>query len=152
MNIAKPYASISAITKMRWLEALIGLGCGIVAYGQFIYSGDPEVLYRVSGAFAGVGGTLLGFMIAGLSILTAVIDRRAVVNLRKTGHYDVLLHEVYWTSAWYLVTTIISLLSLFLVGEWLVYGVSAATAAMVFATLLFVSAGRKFALVMKVLQ
>lgn len=110
------------------------------------------MLYRVSGAFAGVGGTLLGFMIAGLSILTAVIDRRAVVNLRKTGHYDVLLHEVYWTSAWYLVATVVSLLSLFFVGEWLVYGISVATFAMVLATMLFISVGRKFALVMKTLQ
>lgn len=152
MIIGMRYMNISAIRTMRSVETIISVGCGGFAYWYFSVNPDPDALYRVAGAFAGVAGTLLGFMIAGLSILTAVIDRRTVVNLRKTGHYDNLLHEVYWVSSWFLVAMTASLMSLFLADRWLTGGVAVATGSMVFATLLFVSAGRKFALVMRLLQ
>lgn len=152
MSIVKLYMNTSATTMNRFVELAVGVVCALVAYWKFGFFATDESAYRVVQAFAGVSGTLLGFLIAGLSILTAVIDRRAVINLRRTGHYDGMLHEVYWASAWYLVSLILSLICLFFAGQWLIYGMSITTGTMVFATLLFVSAGRKFSLVMKLLQ
>lgn len=37
-----------------------------------------------------LSATLLGFLIAALSILSALVSRRLVMNMQKTGHYEQL--------------------------------------------------------------
>lgn len=136
---------------MPWINAALSIGAGwAVCY--FMGGTSASDLRSIASTFAGIAGTLLGFMIAALSILTAVMDRRLVANLRKTGHYDRLLHELYMASAMYLVALVLSLVTLFLGPRAILYGTVLTVASMVSATVLFVSSGRKFALVMKYLQ
>lgn len=52
---------------------------------------DTREFFSVSAATCGV---LLGFLIAALAILTAVLDKQLIANMRKTGHYDGLVSRV----------------------------------------------------------
>lgn len=133
---------------LRLFELALAAAAG---YGVWYLTSAHTVgaLHEIASAFAAVAGTLLGFAIAALSILTAVVDRRLVVNLRKTGHYSRLLSELYYSATGFLVALLAALVCLFLSGLPLHVGVATMTAAMVFATALLVSAGRKFAMVME---
>lgn len=47
----------------------------------------------VGQTIAGFSGTVFGALVAALAIITAVVDRPLMVNMRKTGHWDVLVHN-----------------------------------------------------------
>lgn len=75
--------------------------CAYLVSESAIYRADED-LTAIAGTFASVAGTLLGFTIAALSILLAVSEKQLIVNLRKIGHYDAILHDLYFTAAGYL--------------------------------------------------
>ncbi len=133
---------------VSWLKAILPVLGGLAVW-YFMVDAPADKLRNIAGTFAAVAGTLMGFMIAALSILTAMVNRRLIANLRQTGHYNRLLHELFLASAAYLVTLILALVSLFLSDAWVLQSVALATAAMIAATVLFVFAGHKFTLVMK---
>jgi hypothetical protein len=68
----------------------------------------------ICGTLASIAGTLLGFVIAALSILTAVMDRKLVVNLRLTGHFERMLKGLYLAAVLFMVVLSAALVSLFL--------------------------------------
>lgn len=74
---------------------------------------EPAVLLRILGVIAQVGGTLLGFIVAAMAILMALPDSRFTRNLRKTGHMQALLRQMFWTAVWSLALILISLLAMF---------------------------------------
>jgi drug/metabolite transporter (DMT)-like permease len=101
--------------------------------------------------YVAVASTMLGFMVAALAILTAVVDRRLVINLRKTGHYQRLLREIYCACVGFLCTLVMALLCLFIQGGSLHASIAIASSALAVALVLLVSSGRKFARVMEYL-
>jgi hypothetical protein len=129
---------------------IAALLCPIVLYFYTDIS-SADNMRSIASTFAAVSGTLLGFIIAALSILTAMINRRLVSNLRKTGHYDQLLHDFFITAGGYLATMTVSLVTLFLNDSIAMYGLYLSSFVMVWATLCFVVTGRKFALMLKYL-
>lgn len=44
---------------------------------------------------AGIAGTLLGFLIGAVSLLTAVMDRTLIENMRKNGQFEVLINQTF---------------------------------------------------------
>lgn len=46
---------------------------------------------------AGIAGTLLGFLIGAVSLLTAVMDRTLIENMRKNGQFEVLINQTFKT-------------------------------------------------------
>ena len=87
---------------------------------------------------------MLGFMIAALSILTAMINVKLLANMRKTGHYEALVDRLLLTSAAFLATMLVSLASMLLAGEWAKYGLSTACGLMAFSNVWLLLSGRNF--------
>lgn len=105
----------------------------------------PEnTLHNSAGAFAGISATLLGFMVASLSILTAMINQRLIRNMQRSGHYKVLLKELYYTAASYGLVTILALFNIFLIEPYVTFGMIITISVMAFSTLMMVSVGTKF--------
>ena len=44
---------------------------------------------------AGIAGTLLGFLIGAVSLLTAVMDRTLIESMRKNGQFEVLINQTF---------------------------------------------------------
>lgn len=63
-------------------------------YDFFNSLGEPE-LRSVSSVIAQIGASMLGFILAALSVLTAVANTRLLRNMMRTGHYGVLLQRMY---------------------------------------------------------
>jgi uncharacterized membrane protein len=77
-----------------WISASAGLAlCAVLAaHANSLFVDLGAADSRVAaGIFAQISATMLGFLIAALSILASISGSRLLRNLRKTGHYQVLL-------------------------------------------------------------
>lgn len=75
---------------------------------------EPADLKGIAGVLAGVSGTLLGFLITAVALLTSVMDRTLVANMRMTGHYQRLVRETFYACIMLLCMLVASIVSLFL--------------------------------------
>ena len=108
---------------------------------------DPAQIYSATGVVAGVCATLLGFLIASVAIITALVEKTLFANMKKTGHYKVLMDEAFLTCALLLVTLAISTIAL-VVSNTLVKNFSIVTVFFLSLSLLYAyGSGRKFAVV-----
>lgn len=106
-------------TSVRWKVLLPRVIAAAAVAGLFVRYGKDlslEKLHGIAGVIAGVSGTLLGFLITAVALLTAIMDRTLVANMRKTGHYQRLVFDSFSTCAALLGTVVTSILSLFLDG------------------------------------
>lgn len=108
------------------------------------YCLSDELLRGAASAFASVGVTMLGFMLAMLAVLVSVSDRRLLRNMNRTGHLKRLLERVYWAGAYFGVSMIASLAGLFLSSQPLGFSMSIATGALVGALYLLFFVGKSF--------
>lgn len=106
----------------------------------------------VAGTMAGVTTTLLGFVIAALSILVAVSDKPLLSNMRKSGHYQALLRRMFWTSAALSLSAASAVLALFMTQSDAARALVLAAAAFGGACVVFASSARKFFLVTQFLD
>jgi hypothetical protein len=105
----------------------------------------PENTLRNSAAaFAGISATLLGFTVASLSILTAMLNHRLLKIMVQTGHYRNLLNELCYTAASYGFVTFLALINIFLIEPYVTIGMILTISVMIFSTLMMGSAGIKF--------
>lgn len=63
--------------------------------GDLLGAPAPENVKLAAGALSSVMATLLGFVLAALAILATIANTRLVRNMRRTGHYFVLLQRMY---------------------------------------------------------
>ena len=70
-------------------------------------------------AFTALSGTLLGFVITGLSIFIAFGDRKLINNMKKTGHYSDLLQNFYITGFFLFFSMVLSLVCFFWKEIWI---------------------------------
>lgn len=135
----------------RWISSAIAVG-GAYAAWRLLDGASKSEMGTLLGAFTSVSVTLLGFLLAALSILSALVNRRLVMNMQKTGHYEELTKDMFVTAAAYLVAMVLSLLALFLDGDALRYAAAATSGAVLFATLEMIASGHKFYRVMILLD
>ncbi len=145
------------VTK-RWISLAFALPLGGAAWcalgGSAVASWCPfsartaEQIYDVVGQFSSISGVLLGFLIAALSILATIGDRQLVANMRKTGHLELLLREVFFASIAFLITLVLSLICLFLPLPYVVHVGALVVAVFVFSTGALIVAGHKFYIVL----
>lgn len=126
------------------IPILISLVSGVIAWLLITKGGcNEEALHAAASAYASVAVTMLGFMMAMLAILVTIADRRLIRNMAKTGHYDRLLHQMYWSSAYFGVATLGALLSLFMTDQWLAVGMALDSGLVAGACYLVICVGRK---------
>ncbi|QPN39122.1 hypothetical protein I3B46_13285 [Providencia sp. 2.29] len=86
---------------------------------------DSAAIRAAASVAAQVSATLLGFLIAGLSILASVSGNRLLKNMQISGHYQVLLKKIFIVSIWYALSlaigcwTVISPLSSLFISAYL---------------------------------
>jgi hypothetical protein len=98
---------------------------------------------------AGVAGTLLGFVITSVSLLTAVMNRTLIENMRKTGHFQRLTREAFATCIVLLATTVVNIGALFADTDGMRIAVDVGIFLGVLALLFAVEAARRFAVVIE---
>lgn len=104
-------------TSVRWAALLTRLVISAFAAWKFWELGLPMPaadLSDIAGVAAGVSGTLLGFLITAVALLTSVMDRKLVANMRMTGHYQRLVKETFHTCIMLLCVLVVSVVSMFL--------------------------------------
>lgn len=106
-----------------------------------------EDIADIIGVLLTLSGTLLGFIFASLSIMTAMMDKRLVQNMKKTGHYQVLLSELFYSAGTFLLVMLVTLATLFFPSGWLTYSLIVSVSLFCMAILFLVFAARKFYLV-----
>jgi hypothetical protein len=139
--------STSAL-KIHWFSLALGIAMGA---GAWFIAPEDEILRTFLGVLAGVAVTLLGFLVAALSILVAVLDRRLIINLRKTGHYDRLLVELMHSALAFLATLVLALAAILAPNAWLVTAAAISVVSLVYSLAVMVRAGIKFTVVIQAL-
>lgn len=135
---------------IRWRKPLRFLALGVVAVICIgaAYLGlatrQPAELAGIASTFASIAATLLGFIIAALSILASLMDRTLLKNMNKTGHFDVLLSELHGAALAFLLVLVVALISLFVSYPWLQVGIAVCAGTMAIGVLMLTEAGRKF--------
>ena len=71
--------------------ALVGWGGGWTPALQ-----DQSAVLAFAGSVASIAATMLGFMLAALAVLASISNTTLVERMRKTGHYDDLLHTIFF--------------------------------------------------------
>lgn len=142
-------------TSVRWktlLPRAVVAACVMVLF--FCYGSDfkDDKLQSIAGVIAGVAGTLLGFLITAVALLTAVMDRTLIANMRKTGHYQRLVEDTFTTCTLLLGAVVASIVSLFFAGEHLHWAFSVVVLLCMLSLLYVFEAGRRFSVVIKALS
>lgn len=102
-------------TLVRWGTLLTRSIISACVVGFFWYKSDSirvEVLVNASGVITSLAGTLLGFLITSMSLITALMDKNLVINMLKTGHYNRLIADTILTCTFLLLLIIVSLICL----------------------------------------
>jgi len=112
--------------------------------GAWLLAPEGGSIPTTLGTFAQIAGTMLGFLITALSILTAMINVKLLANMKRTGHYETLVDRLIFTSAFFLVTMLVSMAAMLLPGDWARHGLSVASGLMAFSSVWLVLTGRNF--------
>jgi len=70
--------------------------------------------FEIAKFTASISATLLGFLLTAIAVLTALMDKTLIVNMRLTGHYPKFLRIAFLTSLVFLIVTIFGFLVLLL--------------------------------------
>lgn len=63
---------------------------------------DQSAVLGFAGSVASIAATMLGFMLAALAVLASISNTTLVERMKKTGHYDDLLHTIFFGSLLFL--------------------------------------------------
>lgn len=75
-----------------------------------------------AGVLAQIGATMLGFVLASLSILATIAHTKLLRNMQRTGHYAVLLRRMFGSVVAFGVLTVVAVVVLFLPAICPLYG------------------------------
>lgn len=137
-------------TLVQWKTLLYRSGISALVVLLFWLKSDSvkaETLVNASGVITGLAGTLLGFLITSMSLITALMDKKLVVNMLKTGHYRRLIADTILTCAFLLSLIVVCLICLISQA----YMIKCAFYAIIFflsiSILYLIEAGRRFSMV-----
>lgn len=131
------------------LSLVLSVAFGGVAWyrGMLDCIADAELRSAV-GIASQISATMLGFLIAALSILASISGHRLLRNMQKTGHYRVLLRRLFWNSGAYGLAMVLAFLAVLLNGEWFKPMSLMALTSFTYATLFLIDIGWRFWLVL----
>lgn len=109
---------------------------------------DSAELRTAIGIAAQISATMLGFLIAALSILASISGHRLLRNMQKTGHYQVLLRRLFWNSGAYAVAMIASFVAVLINGSIFIPSSLLALILFTYACLFLIDIGWRFWLVL----
>ena len=85
-------------------------------YASFNFNADSSQTsqFEIAKFTATISATLLGFLLTAIAVLTALMDKTLIANMRKTGHYPKFLRLAFFTSSVFLIVTVLAFLVLLL--------------------------------------
>lgn len=113
-------------TSVRWVQELLKLiFCILIPfvsaylfYTYVPYHFDVEnsqtSKFEIAKFTATISATLLGFLLTAVAVLTALMDKTLIANMRLTGHYPKFLKMAFLASFIFLIVTILGFLVLLL--------------------------------------
>ena len=142
MNIVMSCVNYSTMRMAVIYSFIIGIA-GVYAAWTAITAFPNIDLKEIGSVSAAISGTLLGFLITAFSILATILGRPLLRNMRKTGHFHILLQELLLAGIAFLIVLILAFFILFTDGEWQKYMTTFCAGSMCFALSLLSSAGNK---------
>lgn len=82
-----------------------------------IYWLSDSQMIGIGQSIAGISATVFGAILAALAIVTALMDKPLLINMRQTGHWLRLVNNTLFTACAMLSSAIISVISMLAVGE-----------------------------------
>ncbi|MCL1476762.1 MULTISPECIES: hypothetical protein [unclassified Marinobacter] len=137
----KLLGSLAFVLSNIVLPAAVGFG----AWKGLQFIADPRL---TATTMVALSGTLIGFTMTAISLLVSTADRPFIANLRKTGHYNRLVSEILLTATLWLAVAVTALTAHFLTGDWQRLVAAVATGLLTLSFVHFVSAGRKFKIIL----
>ena len=104
---------MTRLSMFVWGTILLGLAALLWFAGDDFLKNRADEMPRFFLAFAGLSGTLMGFVITSMSILVGLRGNKIIDNLTKTGHYPELLENFFWTGVCFFLSMICSIISSF---------------------------------------
>lgn len=98
-------------SRILWISLLTGLS--LVVFIQFkdtnflTVLGSQNSAYEIAKLIAVICSTVFGFLLAAIAMLTAIMDRTLLVNMKKTGHYQIFIRDCF-VNLFLLLSAIIS--------------------------------------------
>lgn len=145
---------------MKFLERhatlLISFTCSfivcifIVKYRGLVINfetGNQNTPYEIAKLISSISGTILGFLLTAVAMLTAIMDRRLVENMRKTGHYRIFIVDCFVNCFVFLLTIVLGIFCLFSINPYLSYNFYLTILFAMTALFMLVEQGRRFLLI-----
>ncbi len=139
---------------MGRLRSIVELGSSVAIAEAFVLyaSHEPERVYDLANALATVSGVLFGFLLTAVAMLASLPERRLIENMRRTGHYRVLMQGAFFACALHFMTLVSALLALFSEGMLSLVLLTVAIAVEVYAVLRTAQAGNRFRILFHALE
>lgn len=122
------------------LLSLIIVNC----FFWFGYDFEIAKLYEINNIAINLAGVLLGFLITAIAIITAIMDRTLIDNMRKTGHFHNLMSDSFTTCSFLLCVIIVGFINLFIANAAMTYGMGLLLYFLVFSFLNIIKLGKNF--------
>lgn len=135
---------------VRWKTLFSRITLSVIAVVLFwMKSQDikPEALINASGVITGLSGTLLGFLITSMSLITALMDKKLVINMVKTGHYKTLVSDTILTCIFLLFSILSSLITLLSKDKLVICMFALVCFFTVISILYLIESGRRFSII-----
>lgn len=86
-----------------------GFAVGLLVASLTHQNITEDSLITIAGIIAGVSATLLGFIIAAITILMTLDNRPFIQKIKATGHYQKLIKNMQLTATLLLLTTVLAI-------------------------------------------
>lgn len=139
---------------MASVRSVVEIGTAVAAAEVFaLYaSHEPARIYDLANALATVSGVLFGFLLTAIAMLASLPERRLVENMRRTGHYRVLMRGAFLACAVHFSALIAALLALFTEGVVATSALTMAIGIETYAILRTAQSGNRFRILFNALE
>jgi hypothetical protein len=113
---------------------------------------DEALLHGLANGYASTAGTMLGFVLAMITVLISMSDRRLIRNMARTGHFVRLLGKLYGCAIYFGLALVIALPLMVVKCELLRIGIALTSGLLVSAAMQLIMAGFRLWGVLKLIS
>jgi len=142
------------IILVRWKILLPRVALSIGIAFLFWWLGrniNIEELKNIASILISLAGLMLGFLITSIALITSVMDKKIVSNMKKTGHFKRLIDDTFLTCILFLAVILFSIVSLFIYGSIFCCVFTVVISFSTLSLLYLIEAGRRFATIISLL-
>lgn len=100
--------------------------------------------YELAKQISGIAGVILGFVLAAISILTAVMDKTLIANMMRTGHFQNFVKQAFYGCGCLMALIAVSLGALVVPEKYLKYALTVMMVVTAYTVIELVTTARRF--------